>query len=182
MPQAFYSNESRCDNIPPPDISPPVKVGSSGSGNPPAVAFTHSGYSNKPAWITGDRTDCLPSSGHGDTSHQGIGVMQPVAFKPKFFNRDNAKMEGAPRSDGSIGTLLTNDSGDNAPHIAMPASVRRLTPRECERLQGFPDDYTAIEYRKKPAADGPRYKALGNSMAVPVMAWIGQRIAAAAKK
>ncbi len=51
-------------------------------------------------------------------------------------------------------------------------AVRRLTPRECERLQGFPDDYTAI----KGAADGPRYKALGNSMAVPVMAWIGRRI------
>ena len=56
-------------------------------------------------------------------------------------------------------------------------AVRRLTPRECERLQGFPDDYTAVTYRKKPAADGPRYRALGNSMAVPVMAWIGQRIA-----
>lgn len=56
------------------------------------------------------------------------------------------------------------------------SAVRRLTPRECERLQGFPDDYTLIPYRGKPAADGPRYKALGNSMAVPVMSWIGQRI------
>ena len=59
------------------------------------------------------------------------------------------------------------------------SGVRRLTPRECERLQGFPDDYTAIPWRGKPAAecpDGPRYKALGNSMAVPVMRWIGQRI------
>jgi DNA (cytosine-5)-methyltransferase 1 len=55
-------------------------------------------------------------------------------------------------------------------------AVRRLTPRECERLQGLPDDYTAIPYRGKPAADGPRYKALGNSMAVPVMRWIGERI------
>jgi len=109
-----------------------------------------------------------------NTPMVAIGVM---AFKPKFFNRDNAKMEGAPRSDGSIGTLLTNDSGDNAPHVAMPAAVRRLTPRECERLQGFPDDYTLVTYRNKPAADGPRYKALGNSMAVPVMRWIGERIA-----
>jgi len=59
----------------------------------------------------------------------------------------------------------------------VPAmQVRRLTPRECERLQGFPDDYTQVPYRNKPAADGPRYKALGNSMAVPVMAWIGKRI------
>ena len=60
----------------------------------------------------------------------------------------------------------------------VPAStaVRRLTPRECERLQGFPDDYTLIQHRKKPAADGPRYRALGNSMAVNVMRWIGRRI------
>lgn len=56
-------------------------------------------------------------------------------------------------------------------------TVRRLTPRECERLQGFPDDYTDIPYRNKEhAPDGPRYEALGNSMAVPVMRWIGERI------
>jgi len=59
----------------------------------------------------------------------------------------------------------------------MRSEVRRLTPREAERLQGFPDDYTLVTHRKKPAADGPRYKALGNSMAVPCMAWIGERIA-----
>ena len=56
---------------------------------------------------------------------------------------------------------------------------RRLTPTEYERLQGFPDDYTLIPYNGKPAEqcpDGPRYKALGNSMAVPVMRWIGERI------
>ena len=62
--------------------------------------------------------------------------------------------------------------------VATSLAVRRLTPRECERLQGFPDDYTAIAYRNKPAADGPRYKAMGNSMAVNCMAWIGERIAA----
>jgi DNA (cytosine-5)-methyltransferase 1 len=62
--------------------------------------------------------------------------------------------------------------------VATSLAVRRLTPRECERLQGFPDDYTAIAYRGKPAADGPRYKAMGNSMAVNCMAWIGERIAA----
>lgn len=59
---------------------------------------------------------------------------------------------------------------------AVTSAVRRLTPRECERLQGFPDDYTMTPHRGKPAADGPRYKALGNSMAVPVMRWIGERI------
>jgi DNA (cytosine-5)-methyltransferase 1 len=56
------------------------------------------------------------------------------------------------------------------------SSVRRLTPRECERLQGFEDDYTLIPWRRGMSSDGPRYKALGNSMAVPVMAWIGRRI------
>jgi len=63
-------------------------------------------------------------------------------------------------------------------------AVRRLSPRECERLQGFPDDHTMISWRNKPAdqcPDGPRYKALGNSMAVPCMAWIGKRIDAVEK-
>jgi DNA (cytosine-5)-methyltransferase 1 len=55
-------------------------------------------------------------------------------------------------------------------------AVRRLTPTECERLQGFPDGYTDVPYRGKSASDGPRYKALGNSMAVNVMRWIGRRI------
>jgi DNA (cytosine-5)-methyltransferase 1 len=62
--------------------------------------------------------------------------------------------------------------------LANASAVRRLTPVECERLQGFPDNYTNIPWRGKDGApDGPRYKALGNSMAVPVMAWIGERIA-----
>jgi DNA (cytosine-5)-methyltransferase 1 len=77
------------------------------------------------------------------------------------------------------GTLQRGGEGGRVDGVITPQmAVRRLTPRECERLQGFPDDYTLIEYRGKPAADGPRYKALGNSMAVPVMRWIGQRIAA----
>lgn len=68
-------------------------------------------------------------------------------------------------------TLITGD------HEKRDLTVRRLTPRECERLQGLPDDYTDIPYRNKEhAPDGPRYKALGNSMAVPVMRWIGERI------
>jgi DNA (cytosine-5)-methyltransferase 1 len=68
-------------------------------------------------------------------------------------------------------TLITGDNEEGG------LTVRRLTPRECERLQGFPDDYTDIPYRNKEhAPDGPRYKALGNSMAVPVMRWIGERI------
>jgi len=66
---------------------------------------------------------------------------------------------------------------NQVPAVATATQVRRLTPVECERLQGFPDGYTNIPWRNKPdSPDGPRYKALGNSMAVPVMHWIGKRI------
>ena len=66
--------------------------------------------------------------------------------------------------------------GQGYPAAMQGSSVRRLTPRECERLQGFPDDWTQVHYRGKPAADGPRYKAIGNSMAIPVVRWLGERI------
>jgi DNA (cytosine-5)-methyltransferase 1 len=66
--------------------------------------------------------------------------------------------------------------GSSRGSVSHAGAVRRLTPRECERLQGFPDDYTAVPYRGKPAADGPRYRALGNSMAVPVIKWLGERM------
>ena len=79
---------------------------------------------------------------------------------------------------GDVSPALTKigQESDRVTGIAHRGLVRRLTPVECARLQGFPDTYLDIEYRKKPAADGPKYKALGNSMAVPVMAWIGGRI------
>jgi DNA (cytosine-5)-methyltransferase 1 len=92
------------------------------------------------------------------------GVAQPVATLDA-----RTKDGGFPGSDGAMG-------GHVQPHGMQ---VRRLTPVECERLQGFPDGYTQISWRKKPASecpDGPRYKALGNSWAVPVVRWIGKRI------
>lgn len=64
----------------------------------------------------------------------------------------------------------------DVPNVFQQMAVRRLTPVECERLQGFTDNYTDIKPKGKATPDGPRYKALGNSMAVPVMAWIGKRI------
>lgn len=77
----------------------------------------------------------------------------------------------------TLNAQVQNDTSNIQQGVRIGSAVRRLTPRECERLQGFPDDYTLITHRGKPAADGPRYKALGNSMAVPVMRWIGERIA-----
>jgi DNA (cytosine-5)-methyltransferase 1 len=86
------------------------------------------------------------------------------------------------RQDGTANAILTPNGGRGGIGVGAIAgqwAVRRLTPRECERLQGFPDDYTLVEARGKPAADGPRYKALGNSMAVNCMRWIGWRLAMA---
>jgi len=101
-------------------------------------------------------------------SHANAGVMPAIAF--------NWQSGGDAR--GLDLTPVTSAlSRQQTPATLNSTAVRRLTPRECERLQGFPDDYTLVPYRGKPASDGPRYKALGNSMAVPVMAWIGERIA-----
>ncbi|MBC9180164.1 DNA cytosine methyltransferase [Pseudoroseomonas ludipueritiae] len=80
------------------------------------------------------------------------------------------------RTGDAHATLDANNGARRHNGVMSASGVRRLTPRECERLQGFPDDHTLIPYRNKPAADGPRYQALGNSMAVPVMRWIGSRI------
>ena len=77
---------------------------------------------------------------------------------------------------GSITATLNTFTDPNAQFLNIKSQVRRLTPIECARLQGFPDDYLDIQFRNKPAADGNKYKALGNSMAVPVMRYIGKRI------
>jgi len=103
-------------------------------------------------------------------NHAASGYMaiQPTAY---------ASSRGIIRPLNDVMSTLdaaTESRGTNQQRfIHQEMAVRRLTPRECERLQGFPDDYTNIPG----AADGPRYKSLGNSMAVPVMAWIGERIA-----
>jgi DNA (cytosine-5)-methyltransferase 1 len=137
-----------------------------------------------------------------DASEDGTGrgtPLVPIAFAEN--SRAEVRLEGG---DGqTVASLKTGGgkAGQSYPAIASPlcagyhkgaghndgrkgspqnliigSAVRRLTPRECERLQGFPDDYTLIGYRGKQAADGPRYKALGNSMAVPVVRWILSRI------
>jgi DNA (cytosine-5)-methyltransferase 1 len=107
-----------------------------------------------------------------DASEDGTGRGTPLVVGSicahSFVGGPSGRPEGA-----SQGHFVTVGA------VFEYMQVRRLTPRECERLQGFPDNFTAIPWRGKPAADcpdGPRYKALGNSMAVPVMRWIGERI------
>jgi DNA (cytosine-5)-methyltransferase 1 len=135
----------------------------------PAIAFTAKDHGADAGAIS----PTLRGGGHHH-SHANGGVMPAVAFESRFArNGRGAPSEIVPPLKAQSGDT---GKGDAAPLLATTSAVRRLTPRECERLQGFPDDYTLVPYRGKPAADGPRYKALGNSMAVPVMRWIGTRI------
>lgn len=129
----------------------------------------------------GEISPTLRSMGH-DGSHANGGGQVAVAFA-----HQGGGVQTTLGYDPAAGTAPTLSVCQTvAVHQAM--AVRRLTPTECERLQGFPDGYTDIGkpgslhdlLHRKPTPDGPRYKALGNSMAVPVMAWIGQRIAAVA--
>ncbi|MBI2818143.1 MAG: DNA cytosine methyltransferase [Acidobacteria bacterium] len=108
-----------------------------------------------------------------DASHANGGGQVAIAFSAGNL----ARREGANPSADIFQTLRA-DCGDNHPCVMRGLAVRRLMPRECERLQGMPDDYTLIPYRGRPASDGPRYRAIGNSMAVPVMRWVGDRIQA----
>jgi DNA (cytosine-5)-methyltransferase 1 len=105
---------------------------------------------------------------HTVTSAFVHGVAQPIGWSEELNALEGVQptLQRGGQGGRHEGVMTTN------------MAVRRLTPTECERLQGFPDSYTNIPWRKQPESpDGPRYKALGNSMAVPVMAWIGRRIA-----
>lgn len=88
------------------------------------------------------------------------------------FGWQNAAAQGMP-----VDTIAPTLDKSKHPATATATAVRRLMPVECERLQGFPDGYTAVLRRSKPAADAPRYKAIGNSWAIPPVRWIGMRIA-----
>jgi DNA (cytosine-5)-methyltransferase 1 len=117
-----------------------------------------------------ERTSQTIGSSASDVNHYGA-VLQPIAVD--VYNQSIDGQTSATITEAVGGT---NTSG---PKVMHSMAIRRLTPKECERLQGFPDDWTKIPYRNKEAdqcPDGPRYKACGNSMAVPVMRWIGERI------
>ena len=116
------------------------------------------------------------SSSQGDSSSTEISPTLDKSKTPAVAF-DLRGREGGSQFEGPHDTanIRASSGGSSRSYVASTA-VRRLTPRECERLQGFPDDWTLVQWRGKEAPDGPRYKALGNSMAVPVMSWIGQRI------
>ncbi|EBE7555002.1 Dam family site-specific DNA-(adenine-N6)-methyltransferase [Salmonella enterica] len=141
------------------------------------IAFS---YKDNGADATSDLSPTIRAGNH-DKSHANSG--QPPAIAFAFKAGQGAKAGGIGYAEEQSPTLTSASSGTNlAPAVMHGVAVRRLTPIECERLQGFPDNHTLIGWRGKDAPecpDGPRYKAIGNSMAVPVMRWIGERIAAA---
>lgn len=115
----------------------------------------------------------------GDPCHPLAAGGHPpaIAFSVKDHGADAEPISPTLRAGGHDTANMRAASGGSSRSYVAAMAVRRLTVRECERLQGFPDDYTLVQYRNKPAADGNRYKALGNSMAVPCMRWLGERIA-----
>ena len=197
----------------------PYTLALRGRGNSPNFEFRQDGLANAlltpnggrggigvgAVCVTGEITHTLVGEGF-DASEDGTGRGQPIipAYAFAQNTRDEVRFLGG---DGEIAGALAAQPGMKQTTYVVPGGmqVRRLTPRECERLQGFPDDYTLIPCGRtvrmekletdwvkyllrggvmtleevcRAAADGPRYKALGNSMAVPCMRWIGLRIAA----
>ncbi|WP_331327250.1 DNA cytosine methyltransferase [Methylobacterium fujisawaense] len=133
------------------------------SGGVPCIAFDTTQITSRE-----NRNNPQP----GDPCHPLAAGMHPpaIAFSGKDDLRDvSHELSPTLRCGGKEG-------GANWMALNQGWSVRRLTPTECERLQGFPDSHTAVPWRGGTLPDGPRYKALGNSMAVNCMRWIGRRI------
>ncbi len=144
------------------NISPTLSAADSGSNRVPVIAFDA-------------RQDCISSAEVFGSLSSSSPQSQAVASTP-------FEVAGTMLSRTTSGGFSSSIDHAAAGYMAIQSmQVRRLTPVECARLQGFPDDYLNVIHRGKPAADGNKYKALGNSMAVPVMAWIGFRIDAAVK-
>jgi DNA (cytosine-5)-methyltransferase 1 len=151
------------------------------------------GYSeqNSPTLTAGGGGNMIPAVMHPS---QGVDLFNGTLTGDLHVPLRTAQGHGAPAAIAP--TLTASNDPSRSPQSSevtqqvsavhqVTMAVRRLTPRECERLQGFPDDWSQIPWKGKPAEecpDGPRYKACGNSMAVPVMRWIGSRINAKHKE
>jgi len=155
------------------DVSPTLRAGAHAGSNAnggvcPAIAFD---ARQTDVCVYGDKTGPLDTDG----SSINVCVTGDRTHAPAIhFDVYNHK------TTGDACGIVREQHGTNMNAVLQPSmSVRRLTPTECERLQGFPDGWTAIPWKNKPVSecpDGPRYRALGNSMAVNVMRWIGRRI------
>jgi DNA (cytosine-5)-methyltransferase 1 len=160
-------------------------------GRQPENGGNGNGYSEDVSY-TLTKTDlhgvCTPTLTSNGDAHSGFRdenglVVAPIAYAFDGLSSNSMKSSNPDSGCNEVNTAKTIDTnglnpacnqGGNA--VVQQMQVRRLTPTECERLQGFSDGYTNVPHRGKPAADGNRYKALGNSWAVPVAAWVGKRI------
>ncbi len=188
------------------NLSPTIRAGNhdkshANSGQPPAIAYAFKAGQGAKAGGIGYAEEQSPTL---TSASSGTNLAPAICIQHASIGRHDA---AGPQGKGyQEDVAFTQDSRSSADVVQYGMQVRRLTPRECERLQGFPDDHTLVPYGRKVrpekmdrdfakylmrggnltfeeccgrAADGPRYKAIGNSMAVPIMRWIGERIAAA---
>ena len=167
------------------DESPTLRGGASGTNQVPTVCIQTSHTDANGSNVCSDGTsytlDCATSPAAAVTEGRAPTQTAPQDGRPPVVCMADASANAA-IDDDMCGSLKVGGSAPLVAHGGRRYTVRRLTPRECERLQGLPDDWTRIPYRGRPAdecPDGPRYRAIGNSMAVPVMRWIGRRIEAA---
>jgi DNA (cytosine-5)-methyltransferase 1 len=137
-----------------------------GGGNTPIVCFGSNGDQSEKTHSMGEREEQAPTLRADGPAHAAMVHWQ----------------QGGGEVEDNVSGALRANAEHSYQFARIQSTVRRLTPRECERLQGFPDDHTAVQYRNKPACDGPRYKALGNSMAVPCIQFILENLQKIAKE
>jgi DNA (cytosine-5)-methyltransferase 1 len=166
IPVAFQSKASSTQSMNPAEIAPALDVGKSDGV---AIAFKPGqGGKARSLSVTEDLSPTLESADAGNN-------------KPAIAFTERTRADGRNfECQEEIAYALTNPGSGGRTHsrqIAQGYAVRRLTPRECERLQGFPDDWTLVENtRGKPMADGPRYKQMGNAVTVNAVEWLARRI------
>ena len=168
VPSQVFENHGTDSRVKPVDVCPTVTSRWGTGGN------------NVPLSMQAIGTDCFNGNITGDiactmgTMGSSVNASGPTIMQPAIGFQDDTTPKA--REEGAY-CLRREAGGEGACVMTLAMQVRRLTPTECERLQGFPDGYTNIPWRKaSEAPDGPRYKALGNSWAVPVVRWIGKRI------
>lgn len=166
---AYSQKDTRCTNYQEDQKSPTLKSANSiARGNNEVLILEAQGGN-----IIRVRKNIIPTLTTQIRSHPPMVLNKPVAFNFRGFGFEK---KGYITNNKAYSVLNSNVN------YVLPQDhlkLRKLTPRECERLQGFPDDYTKIPYRGRPieeCPDGPRYRAIGNSWAVPVIRWLGRRI------
>jgi DNA (cytosine-5)-methyltransferase 1 len=182
---ASRANRSRSDVVAGPvAIADPNQITSRANRSRPNAAVSHTlpAAANGPiAYALGSHASAADGDqtnrSHASGGPVSLGISEDQAFTLRAGRRQSVCIAGPVTATYANTTSRGGNNGgalDN--HEIEPSGVRRLLPLECERLQGFPDHFTAITYRGAPAKDGPRYKAIGNSMAVPVIRWILERL------